>query len=118
MKILNCINDIQPIRTREHYFSYHDKAIEKEGNELQIFCNNREDNLIEGLVHEIIEADIGRLLINITTKCYYNLDYFQIAHLCSVWSIPYYGCQIELKEYYEAIYKKYGKDKYGKLKRE
>jgi len=85
---------------------------------IKLQCYDRQDNLINGLVHELTEATIMDLVKQITGE-YYGLakgmrvknpkDYMDynisICHLATVLSLPYYKEQFNMMYLYESMLK-------------
>ena len=86
---------------------------EFENNDIILYCEDRGEFLIEGLVHELTEMTIKKLLIEFIkvnrNYLYHYFDsgslLFRIHHLATVLSLPYYGIQFEHKNEYEGMLK-------------
>ena len=95
---------------KEDNFSY---EYEFEDKDIILYCEDREEFLIEGLTHELTEMTIKKLLIEfieIDHNYLYHyfssrLLWFRIHHLITVLSLPYYGIQFEYKNEYEGMLK-------------
>ena len=86
--------------------------MEFEKEDITLYCEDREDNLIEGLLHELTEMTIKKLLIEFLNNDSRIFNYictegrmFRIYHLATVLSLPYYGVQLECIEVYESMLK-------------
>ena len=84
-------------------------------NEITLFCEDRKDYLIEGLLHELTEMTIKKLLVEfgyeIECERHFLIDgiYFKIHHLTTVLSLPYYGVQAKYASCYETMLKTHKK---------
>ena len=78
-------------------------------NDVVLFCEDRQNDLINGIVHEITEMTIKKLLKenNVTKQIIESrIDSgsisFKIHHLITVLSLEYYGVQSQYIEEYES----------------
>ena len=81
---------------------------------IELFCYNRDYDLIEGLIHELVECIVISILLNkfnISMDLIRhgihkeNSDYWKIGHLLTVYSMEYYSLQLKYKDQYEAFFK-------------
>lgn len=81
------------------------------GDSITIYCSDRKKNLINGLIHEILEATIIRAIEcispkNLGNETLHNEECVTTAsHLVTVVSMPYYGYQKKHEEFYESFFK-------------
>ena len=92
-------------------FEFKDNYLGHE-EDIILYCEDRSENLIEGLVHELTEMTIKKLLIefiNVDSRMYKDIYVgyitFKIYHLATVLSLPYYGVQLEWIKEYESMLK-------------
>jgi hypothetical protein len=99
-------------------FKYDSCGLEREEEEIVLYCEDRKENLIEGLVHELTEMTIKKLLIEfikVDDRMYYNYHVgniaFTVYHLATVLSLSYYGIQLEYSKEYESMLKDRSREK-------
>ena len=103
-------------------FKYDNPSMEFETEDIILYCVDRENNLIEGLVHELTEMTIKKLLIELLNNdsrifnhIYTEGILFRVYHLATVLSLPYYGVQLEFIEVYENMLKDRRSKEYNKI---
>jgi len=93
-------------------FSWHTEDINSETPEITVYCEDREHDLINGLVHELTEATITTTIkqlenINCSHEHVLNLknNLFSLSHLLTVYSMNYYSIQFHAMLLYESLFK-------------
>jgi len=93
-------------------FSWRLDNIDSETPEITIHCEDREHDLINGLVHELTEATITttiKQLENINCSHEHILSFknnpFSVSHLLTVYSMKLYSIQFSVMLFYESLFK-------------
>ena len=123
IKLLKSSYCLEPLESTFGFqFKYDNPSIEFEKEDIILYCVDRENNLIEGLVHELTEMTIKKLLIELLNNDSRIFKYistegrmFKIYHLATVLSLPYYGVQLECIEVYESMLKDRRSKEYNKI---
>ena len=98
-------------------FSFMEDGFFNYSSEVTLYCEDRKENLIEGLTHELTEMTIKKLILEfgyigerVFVGDYIDLKiYFKIDHLVTVLSLPYYGIHLLHVSNYEAMLKTHKK---------
>jgi hypothetical protein len=90
-------------------FSYDLNILNAETPEIIVYCEDREHDLINGLVHEITEATINMTIRQLENNRFFMIDTkdfrFSLSHLLTVYSMEYYSKQFQHMLFYESLFK-------------